>query len=135
MARGGYTPEQVRGMTDEEIYFINHYQILQQKNLTESLGKMLGVIWDIDEVRKNAEKSSDDINSNRLITPLTMVINPQILDVIKKQKTVKETSNFIGGGDYISKSGEKVMSMGDLSKEEFYKMIGKPMPSLTQQAR
>lgn len=133
MARGGYTPSQIRDMTDEEIHFVNHYQTLNQRNVIEQIGKLLGVIWDIDEIKDNSKKESDEINSNRLILPLSMVINPQILDVIKKQKTVKETSKYIGAGEYIAKSNEKIMSMGDLTKDEFYKMIGKPMPSKTGQ--
>ena len=133
MARGGYTPSQIREMTDEEIHFVNHYQTLNQRSVIEQIGRLLGVIWDIDEVKNNSKKESDEINSDRLITPLSMVINPQIMDVIKKQKSVKETSRYIGAGEYIAKSNEKIVSMGDLSKEEFYKMIGKPMPSQTEQ--
>lgn len=117
-------------MTEEEIYFIYHYQNkTEQKNL-DSLGKMLGVIWDLDEAQQAMEKKSDDVQSDRIVLPLSMVINPKVMDIIKNQKPVKEkSSNFIGSGTYIPKPNEKIVSMGDLSKEEFYKMIGKPMPS------
>ncbi len=129
MARGNYTPSQIKEMSEEEIYFIDHYQSEHEKGVTDTLGKMLGVIWDIEETKDNASKNSDDFNSDRIVFPLAMTINPKIIDIVKKQKTSKETSKWIADGSYIPQANEKVMSMGDISKEEFYKMIGKPIPS------
>lgn len=129
MARGNYTPSQMREMSDTEVYFVSHYQLLNERKKAESLGKMLGVIWDIDETKDNVSKKSDNVNSNRIVFPLAMVINPKIVEIVKKQKNSDETSKWIADGSYVPKSNEKVVSMGDLSKDEFYKMIGKPIPS------
>lgn len=133
MARGGYTPSEIREMSDSELYFIHHYQTLRDKKLIDALGKMLGVVWDINEIQA-AENTDEDVYSDTITFPLAMVINPKIVEIVKKQKPkakgrASTGSKFIAAGEYIPKPNENIRSMGDLSKEEFYKMINATMPS------
>lgn len=128
MARGGYTPRQIKEMTEEEIYFISHYQNKVEKDRMETLLEYLGVIWDLSEDKVEVSSAIQQ-NSNKLIIPLSVAINPDIIDHVRdkmknrskggktKGKIVKMTSD----GSTIE--GEAA-SVGELSKEEFFKLMG-----------
>lgn len=125
MARGGYTPQEIRQMSDEEILFIYHYQLKAEHERVDLIGRMLGTTWDLEEILAN-RKSSDGAVNNKLLIPLTVAVNPKIMEYVHKQAdNVNIQQAYIGGGEYQVKKGEKIKSMGELSKDEFLKMIGK----------
>lgn len=131
MARGGYTPDQIRKMDEEEILLIHMYQQKDRDETLNSVGKLLGVVWDLNEVEANKDRESGDYETDKIRIPLSLVINPKIKEIIESQKPTKSdsSSHFINQGSYVPDKDEKVVSMAELSKEEFYKMIGKKMPS------
>jgi len=130
MARGGYTPEEIRNMTELEIQFLSHYQVLLETDHQKFWTDCLGVIWEADEFNKPkpVESQSDNVRPNRLFIPLLQGINPDILTVVKENfglsKEGKKRQAFVGGGDYIPKAGENIVSMASLSKDEFKKKMG-----------
>jgi hypothetical protein len=122
MAEGGYTPAQIRAMTYEEVLFIYHYQNLAEDRRFSRLAGYLGVIWDLDELAR-ASNDAQSGDTKKVFIPLSMVIRPEIMDYLKQQSgTGGSKTPYIGGGTYIPKSGEKVVSVGQLSKEEFKAM-------------
>ena len=124
MARGGYTFEQMKQMNETEILFLYHYQNLLQKEQQEFISTALGIVWDKSSLAKSTESGSGDFN--KLFIPLSVAINPDILDYVKKQFKVsdKGKSAFIGGGEYMPKANEVVSSMEELSKDDFLKLVG-----------
>lgn len=126
MARGGYTFDQIRQMDDVEIMFLYHYQNLLQKEQQEFMSTALGIIWDKKDMIKSM--GSDDGAVDKLFIPLSVAVNPDILDYVKKQFKISDKKSkkpaFIGGGEYMPKANEVVSSMEELSKEEFMKLVG-----------
>lgn len=125
MARGGYTFDQIKQMDNTEIMFLYHYQNLLQREQQEFMSTALGIIWD----KKSMAKSMGDEGGSleKLFIPLSVAVNPDILDYVKKQFKLTDKKSkkqaFIGGGEYMPKSNEVVSSMEDLSKEDFMKLI------------
>lgn len=127
MARGGYTFEQIRQMDNTQLLYLHHYQILVQKEQQEFLSSALGIVWD---KKSLLEKTEGDSSTpiEKLFIPLSVAVNPDILDYVKAQFKMSTNSKgpvHIGGGEYMPKPNEVVTSMGDLSKEDFLKLLGK----------
>lgn len=130
MARGGYTFAEMRQMDSTEILFLLHYQNLAQKEQQEFISSALGIVWNkkdmVEHVNESGNSSSKPLE--KLFIPLSVAVNPDILDYVKKQFKVSDKKRgpvFIGGGEYMPKGNEVVNSMEDLSKEDFLKLIGK----------
>jgi hypothetical protein len=134
MATGGYTPAEIREMSALEMMLIRHYQEKEQSDFLDRLGTYLGVLWDLDVLKADAASKGAATRPNRIFTPLTMVINPQILDLVKGQKSVSVDYKqpFIGGGEYIPRAGQKIASVGELSREDFYTLLGRKAPKMRQ---
>lgn len=129
-ARGGYTLKQIAEMGREEILFIHYHQELLAQEQMKLLLTSLGVLWNRDDVGKADSRNEDEMSE--ILIPLALSINPKIMDFIKKQPK-KTGQRSLSDGTPIE--GE-VRSMGDLSKEDFYKMIGQPIPTrLPQEAK
>ena len=141
MARGGYTFDQIRQMSSIELMFLYHYQELAIKEQQQYLTNILGVIWDKKTLMEQSVAEQGPEGSKpveELFIPLSLAINPEVLDFVKGQfgirkdgKSNKGKDNtgskvpFVGGGDYIPKKNEVITSMGDMSKEDFMKLIGR----------
>lgn len=121
MARGGYTPEQIRSMSNVDLNFISHYQMKNEELFFEKLAIYLGVLWNIDEMAQ-AEKSVQP-SKDKILIPLAAGINPNILKYIKKEAKDKKTP-YIGGGEYVPKEGETVKSVEEMDADTFLGMIG-----------
>ena len=125
MARGNYTFEEIRKMSDIELLFLQHYQELIKKEQEEFFISSLGIVWDKKSFEEKLEKDNKPIE--KLFIPLSVAVNPDILDYVKKQFNVSKIgkSTMIGGGEYMPRPGEEIISMGELSKDEFMKLIGR----------
>jgi len=128
MARGNYTFEQIQQMDTMQIYFLHHYQEVVKNEEQGYLASALGIIWDKEILTEKLTSSSKPLE--KLFIPLSVAINPDILDYVKKQfnmSSSKKSSGpaYIGGGDYMPKSNEVINSLGDMSKDDFMRMIGK----------
>lgn len=133
IARGGYTFSQVKEMSREEIAYIHYHQTLVDEKQMRTLLKALGVVWDkSDFLRSSSEAESSEDVAPDIYIPLAMTINPNLHKFVS-EKSTKSTSNTVskhyGDGELIESNLGKVRSMAELSKEDFYKMIGKPIPS------
>lgn len=105
--------------------YIHYHQELVEQQRFKSLFKALGVLWQKSELEVTDDiKETDDV-----FIPLSMVINPKILDVVKANQKTKTKTRVMGDGTPIDTTLGPVKSMGDLSKEEFYRLIGQAMPS------
>jgi len=134
MARGHYTFEQIKRMDAEEILFLNHYQELNIQMQHDFITNALGVVWDKKDFAQQlaTTKSMTQNDINRLFVPLSVAINPQVIDYVHSQFNITGitkddgslASPFIGGGSYNLKPGESVKSMADMSKEQFIQAIG-----------
>jgi hypothetical protein len=135
MARGHYTFSQMREMTDIEIMFLYHYQELAIKEQQQYLTSILGVVWDKATLVKQMTSGSGDgakkESLDELFIPLSLAVNPEVLDFVKSQFGMATGSNegtkstYIGGGDYVPKKNEVIKPMSELSKEEFMKLLGR----------
>ena len=128
MSRGGYTFEQIRQMSETEILFLYHYQELLRQQDQEFLTNALGVIWEKENLVGKLE--SDNQKIEKLFIPLSVAINPEILDYVKKQFNLGGKSKatgpaYVGGGEYMPKPNEEIKPMSDLSKDEFMRLIGR----------
>lgn len=132
VARGGYTLKEVYEMSVEERYFIHYHQNLVEKNNIKTLQKTLGVLWDkLDFIDQPKAEASESI-SKEVFIPLAMTINPNIHKVVSdmtKASLSHKGIRYDGSGNPLEKELGEVRSLGELSKEEFYRKIGQPMPS------
>jgi hypothetical protein len=135
MARGGYTFEQIRQMSQMEVMFLYYYQDLAIKEQQKYLTNILGIIWNRNTlVQQTSESSGESKPINELFIPLSLAINPEVLDFIKTQFGMGKdgvapggevNKAYIGGGEYQPKKGEVIKSMSEMSKEDFMKLLGK----------
>ena len=121
MARGGYTFKEMAEMSEGEIRFLDHYQKRIEEGRWQYLNSMLGVEWDLEQQSKPA---ATDIGDNRKIfIPLSVAINPKIVEHVKEEAK-KYKNAFIGGGEFRPEKNVEIRSSGELSKEDFFKLIG-----------
>lgn len=113
-----------------ERMFIHYHQELDEQDKMKQLLKALGIIWSKSELQKAGSGGGD---SDTVFIPLAATINPNIFDLVlgKNAKTAKqgEVVKAMSDGTPIDSSMGQVRSMAELSKEEFYKLIGQPIPS------
>jgi len=116
-------------MDTTELCFIDHYQTLHHSGLMDNLMYALGLSWNLDAIRKQAEVATPTTPSNEIFIPLSVVINPKIMEYVKEQAGIQEKKNVEQVDGYVPKENEKITSMGNLNKEEFKAMLGiKPKP-------
>jgi hypothetical protein len=130
MARGGYTPDEIRAMAPEELAFLYHYQELHERRQHRFIMDTLGVYWEAADLDTPAATSSGGPRE-KLFLPLSVAINPKILEYVHDQlgrgKTGGKDAHYIGGGEYKPKAGENITSTAGMSKKEFMNLvIGKP---------
>jgi len=129
MVRGGYTFDQIVKMDFTEILFLHHYQELNKRMNEEFITQALGILWNKEDFIEKSGKAKANKNFSQLFIPLSMAINPDIQEYVKKQFHVSNkpsgTPAYIGGGSYMPKPNEVVNSLDALSKDEFMKMIGR----------
>jgi len=126
MARGGYSFDQIKEMDTTQIQFLHHYQDLVQNEWQQFITNALGLVWD----RKTFMDRVVDTDSNKeplekIFIPLSLAINPDLLDYVKSQFKITGKGSLIAGGDYKVKPNEVVKPMSELSKTDFLKMLGK----------
>ena len=129
-ARGGYTLEQISHMDYAEILYIHYHQDLVEQQRYQQLFKALGVLWNKEDLARPIDPDMPE--SDDVFVPLSMVINPKILDIVKADKGSRkkgESVKMLSDGTPIDGTLGPVKSMGDLSKEEFFRLIGQPIPS------
>ena len=133
MARGGYTPDDIRKMTYEEILFIHHYQNRTDEERQNFLNTVLGVVWSAEEFIEKPQPAGarppvDTGPPDKMFIPLSMAINPELVQRVKESLGLAKGGNagksVIGGGDYMPKENEVIHSMADMSKAEFKRMMG-----------
>jgi hypothetical protein len=107
MARGGYTFEQIRSMSDVQLMFLDHWQekdMSERDNgLLDKLASLLGVYWDLSELPDEDESSSNEdgtvqLKSNKLFIPLTVAIQPNLLKSLKERRPKTALSAQDAGG-------------------------------------
>lgn len=126
LARGHYTPNEIREFNTDELMFAYHYQNLAEDRFFDRLSYLLGVYYNVDDLKAMTKGDKAGKQSGRLFFPLTSVIRPELMDQLRQQYS---SSTIIGQGDYSVGPGEKIVSMGELSKEDFLKLIGRPSPA------
>lgn len=128
MARGNYTPDEIRRMSDLDIAFLAHYQNLVEEEKQKFFTDALGIIWHRDDFLKSGEAKPKMVQ-DKVFLPLSQIIKPEILEGVRKLFGLtddgKEKAPHVGGGEYIPKKGEQIQSMEHLSKEEFKRMMGR----------
>ena len=128
MARGNYTPDEIKRMSDLDLAFISHYQNLVEQERQKFWTDALGIIWDKGDFLKKSEGPKVKIQNDTMFIPLSLVIKPDLMDSIKENfglsKDGKKKKPHIGGGDYNPKANEVIHSMDDISKDEFKRMFG-----------
>jgi hypothetical protein len=114
-----------------EILYIHYHQDLVEQSRYQQLFKALGVLWSKEDLNRKPDK--DAPYSDEVFIPLSMVINPKVLDIVKSDKSASrkqgEPVRILSDGTPIDASLGPVKSMGDLSKDEFFRLIGQPIPS------
>ncbi len=114
-----------------EILYIHYHQDLMEQARYNQLFKALGVLWSKEDLSRKADPDAPD--SDEVFIPLSMVINPKVLDIVRSDKSANRKQGdpvkVLSDGTPIDASLGPVRSMGDLSKEEFFRLIGQPMPS------
>ena len=138
MARGGYTPDDIRKMDELEILFIFHHQELAIYEQQDFLTNVLGVVWDKNNLVESLKETKTKTRKalEKIFIPLSLAINPDVMDFVQAQfglggKAGKVSSDgvignpFIAGGEYMPKPGDVIMSMDHMSKEDFMSLIGK----------
>ena len=124
MARGGYTFADVKDMSAVEIRYLYHYQNMVEKSRFDELGAMLGVIWNLEEQKAAAAASADAPPPKTMFIPLSVAINPKILDMVYKKSGAE--SSTVGGADFKPPEENAVVKpMGDMSKDDFLRMLGR----------
>lgn len=118
-----------------ELQYINHYQELVETKFFEKLGAYLGVLWNIKDVEEADKGSSAADQSDEIMIPLSVAINPKVVEYVRSRSGKSGETPFIGGGDFIPKAGQKVVSMANMSKDDFFKTIGVAPPSQKGQAQ
>lgn len=123
-------------MSSLELMYLYHYQELAIKEQQQYLTNILGVIWDKKTLltQSTPDSTEEAAPVNELFIPLSLAINPDVLDFVRGQfglskggKPIKDDNKnaYIGGGEYNLKTNEVVHSMADLSKDDFMMMLGK----------
>ena len=112
-------------MDSTEILFLHYHQDLIDQQRFKSLFKALGVLWQ----KGDLDTKTDISDTDDVFIPLSMVINPKILDLVKSNRKSKDGPKTLSDGTAFDPALGTVKSMGDLTKEEFYRMIGQAMPS------
>jgi len=141
MARGGYTPNEIREMEYLEIMFIYHYQEQSIYEQQQFLTSILGVVWEKDKIVSSLEESKKNVGGvkkplDKLFIPLSLAVNPDVMDFVQSQfgvggKLGKVSPDgviknpYIAGGEYIPKAGEVIMSTESMPKDDFLNLIGK----------
>jgi hypothetical protein len=129
MARGNYTPDEIKKMSELDLAYISHYQNLvveeQQKFFTDALG----IIWHREDfLNKSVNQPQAKQHRNTVFMPLSQVIKPDVINTIRElfglTEEGKTKAPHIGGGEYAPKKGEQIQSMDHFSKEDFKKMFG-----------
>ena len=109
--------------------------IYEQQNFLTSI---LGVVWDKNSLSESMAESKTKTKMvlDKLFIPLSLAINPDVMDFVQTQfgmggKAGKVSNDgvignpFIAGGEYMPKAGEKIMSMDNMTKEDFMSLLGK----------
>jgi len=123
MARGGYTPSDLREFSPEELMFVYHYQNVNENRMFDRFSYLLGITWDVEDLKRMKTEDSRAAKSGKLFFPLASVIRPELVEHLRK--THSSNSGVVGQGEYKKQPGEVIVPMSTLSKEEFLRMIGK----------
>lgn len=130
MVRGGYTFDEIRRMSNEELLFLNHYQNIVEEEKQKFWTDSLGIIWDAEEFKKPKATTVGGYGKkpDKLFIPLSMAVNPEVVTMVKENLGMIDGKSgsvpYVGGGEFVPKGNVVVNDMSHLSKDEFKKMIG-----------
>ena len=85
---------------------------------------MLGITWTQESVNAMVNGKQKATAPNEIMIPLSLAINGDLFDALKKTFRVTR-GKFIGGGEYETTQGENVVELGDLSIDEFLRWANK----------
>lgn len=123
MARGHYTFDDIESWTDEQLYFVFHYQEKVEQAQMEKMAKMLGLLWTKEDFGKDSNSSA---NMDKIFIPLSLVINPRLKDEWQIEKNLGTAGKgHVGGGEYMPKKDEQIVSMDQMTPAEYKEFIGK----------
>lgn len=128
MARGNYTPDEIKRMSDIDIAYISHYQNLVEEQRQKFWTDALGIIWNKADLNTNNDRPTVKVAKDTMFVPLSLVIEPNLMERIRENfgltKEGKKRAPHVGGGEYIPGANENIQSVENLSKEEFKRMFG-----------
>lgn len=125
MARGNYTFDQVRRMSNEELMFLEYWQAKVEKEKTDYIERMIGVSWDLKAFKESIDSTTSSSGNGQLFIPLSLAVNPELYTYLEKQSENEgSSSTWVGGGEYKPQSGESIKSVSEIPKDDFLKMIG-----------
>ena len=126
----------MNGLPFEHLMFAYHWYQKIDNDQWDRLGHQLGTMWSRSELlRMSAAEPGAREDSDRVFVPLSLVINPDLVDgLLKKakknpnQSTVAGEAASLPSGDGLNTgmslpAGEEVVNMANLPKEEFLNVI------------
>lgn len=111
-----------------------HYLRKREEDQYQRWGRLLGVIWSRQDVEAmlNSDKSASA--PERVFTPLSLAINPDLRDGLKDMFRVHKGA-FVGGGEYHPESQEEIVEMGDMDRDEFLRFASAAGQGVTQASK
>lgn len=133
MGAGLYKFHECRDLSLEEMDFIIFHHRKQGDAQLMALGKLLGTSFPAGEIRSwgNEKSNSGSVSykdTDNVVMPLSLVLKPELREHLKK--IVGNTLRIEGG--YKPKEGEQVVSLGQVSTEDFrYWLKHRTLPEAT----
>lgn len=96
--------------------FTVHWLQKRDNDLLDAVMKMLGVVWNREDVEKMGSGESAT-PPKQVFLPLALGCNAQLGEQLRTLFRVGKSQ--IGQGEYVPQAGEEVVELGDLPIEEF----------------
>lgn len=125
----------MNSLEELHLLFVYHHLRKDEDNFWHEFGRHLGTTWERETLERMlaASKGTRSKNSS-IFVPLSLVLNPDLPSILLGRplgdRKVENTSSGkpTKDGDGLSTGmslpeGEKVVNMGDLSKEEFFGLV------------
>lgn len=139
IARTGVLPTDPRfielSQNQELLHFTAYWLQKRETDLFATLGKMLGVVWNRDQIAAMQSDNQPSTAPKDLFLPLSAAVNPDLVKGLTKLFRISKGGSFIGGGEYIAQKGEEVVNLGDLPQEEFMQWAGRATGAMREVAK
>ncbi len=107
------------------LHWKNKIEDQERRDLYETLGKLMGVLWDRKQVEEMDKEQSKDTNPNSMFIPLSVLVSTRpVYDIVRKAFGGNR-NKIIGGGDYKPEKGEIIESMGSWTRDKMKSFLGK----------